>query len=237
MTISLSRKPQVFSSRLLTIFFSIVFSLSPSLVWSGVLFEDDFEKGISNRWVDKGFLSIRNKTRYDLFEEENGNRCLRAISEKSYSGKGIFLYYDPKIYPILEWKWKIENIIEKGDVRRKEGDDHAAKIYIVFDGPSYWNPFDKRVLVYFWANKLPKGEMVPNAYAPETEMMIALQSSEQNVGEWKMEHVNIYEDYKKAFDEEPYDVEGIAFVADTDNTKEKVISYFDDIVIRTVENN
>lgn len=237
MTTLLYRRRLFFNSKLLAIFFLIILFFSPFPVLAEILFQDDFENGISARWVEKGFPSIKKKTIYDLFLEKNGNRCIRAISDRSHSGKGTFLNYDPHKYPILEWRWRVENIIEKGDVKRKEGDDHAAKVYIIFDGPSFWNPFDKRVLVYFWATKLSKGEIVSNTYEPEIERMIALQSGGQNVGEWKTEQVNIYKDYKRAFDEEPHDVEGIAFVADTDNTKEKVISYFDDIVIRTVENN
>ncbi len=216
-------------------FFFLTLLLSPSLLMAEVLLKEDFEKGISDRWVERGFPSIRNKTRYELFVEENGNRCIRAISNNSYSGKGIFISFNAKKYPILEWRWKIENIIEKGDARKKEGDDHAAKIYVIFPGRSSWNPLDKRLLIYFWASRVPRGEIIPNAFEPEIARMIAIQSGREHVGEWKTENVNIYEDYKRAFGEEPAEVEEIAFVVDTDNTGESVVSYFDDLVIRTAE--
>jgi hypothetical protein len=69
------------------------------------------------------------------------------------------------------------------------------------------------------------GEIIPNAFEPEIVRMIAIQSGRGHVGEWKTESVNIYEGYKRAFGEEPAEVEGVAFVTDTDNTGESVVSY------------
>ena len=229
----LNLKQRIFNVGFFSLFLILTISTSPFDARAETFFKDNFENGISGRWEDEGFLFIKNKTVYELYEEENGNKCIRATSDNSFSGKGIFIGYDPKRYPILEWRWKIENIIERGDARNREGDDYAAKIYVIFGGKSYINPLDKRILVYFWANKLLKGEIISNAYEPRIEKMIALQSGSKNVGIWKSERVNIYEDYKKAFGEEPENVEGISFVTDTDNTKERAVSYYDDIVVKT----
>jgi len=210
-------------------------SLNPVTVTAEVLFHDDFEEGLSDKWIESGFPSIKKKTRYDIFKEKDGNQSLRAVSEKSYSGRGVFINYAPQRYPILEWRWKIENIIEKGDVRTKDGDDHAAKVYVIFDGSSLFNPFDRRALAYIWATRLPEGEIVPNSHEPESVKMIALRSGKKHIMVWRAEKVNIYKDYRKAFKEEPGNVKGIVFVVDTDNTKERAVSYFDDLLIRSAE--
>ncbi|HNP30842.1 MAG TPA: DUF3047 domain-containing protein, partial [Nitrospirales bacterium] len=41
-----------------------------------------------------------------------------------------------------------------------------------------------------------------------------------------------YEDYKKAFGEDPPNISGVAIMTDTDNTKESAIAYFGDIVFK-----
>ena len=42
----------------------------------------------------------------------------------------------------------------------------------------------------------------------------------------------IYEDYKKAFGENPPKISGVAIMTDTDNTKESAIAYFGDIIFK-----
>ena len=49
---------------------------------------------------------------------------------------------------------------------------------------------------------------------------------------WVDEERNIYEDYKKAFGEEPPMINGVATMSNTDNTKEPATAYYGDIVFR-----
>jgi len=52
------------------------------------------------------------------------------VSDNSASGLIRKTNIDPEKFPIIKWKWKVTNIYEKGDVRRKKGDDYPASIYI-----------------------------------------------------------------------------------------------------------
>jgi len=201
-----------------------------------VLFGEDFEAGLSDRWVEQGFPSIRRRNVFSLGLESNGNHYLNVESAHSYSGKGVHLSFSAEQCPLINWRWRVSNIIQAADVTRKEGDDGAAKLYVVFDGPSYWNPFDKRILVYLWDNVSSVGSILPNPWLPEKERMVILESGKDKVGRWVAEQVNLLEDFKRAFPgEEPGDVEGLAFLADTDNTHSKVSAGFDDLLIRCRE--
>ena len=40
----------------------------------------------------------------------------------------------------------------------------------------------------------------------------------------------MYEDYKKAFGEEPTMISGVAIMTDTDNTRESAVAWYGDIV-------
>ena len=126
----------------------------------------------------------------------------------------------------------ISGTVARADIRRKEGDDAAAKIYIVFDGPSGWNPFDKRILVYVWDNAAPVGSVVPNAWLPDKERMLVLESGPDKVGQWITERVDLARDLSRSFPGESIgDVEAIAFIADTDNTMSEVWAALDDLRI------
>ena len=60
--------------------------------------------------------------------------------------------------------------------------------------------------------------------------MIVVQSGPQRVGSWVEEERNVYEDYQLAFGEEPPAISGVAIMSDTDNTKERAVAYYGDIV-------
>ncbi len=62
--------------------------------------------------------------------------------------------------------------------------------------------------------------------------MIVVESGPQKVGMWVVEERNIYEDYKRAFGEEPPTINGVAIMTDTDNTKEQATAYYGDIVFQ-----
>lgn len=195
-----------------------------------VFFSEDFEKGLDeNIWVEEGFPNIDKHNVFEWIAEPGGNHALKTVSDSSYSGKGIKKEFDPSRFKILSWRWKVSNVIEKADGDTKEGDDYAARIYIVFEKNffSIW----PTILVYCWDNKHPIESIYPNPWQKEKEKMIVLESGPAKVGSWVEERRNLYDDYVKAFQEKPPNVEGIAFVPDTDNTKSKVEAFFDDLKI------
>jgi hypothetical protein len=73
--------------------------------------------------------------------------------------------------------------------------------------------------------------MVPNPYTDRV-IMIVIESGETRLDEWIIEERNVYEDYMKAFGENPPKISGVAIMTDTDNTKESAVAYFGDIVFK-----
>ena len=61
--------------------------------------------------------------------------------------------------------------------------------------------------------------------------MVILKNKDSESQQWHVEERNIYEDYKKAFGEEPKDVISVAIMTDTDNTSAMAESYYGDIVV------
>ncbi len=205
----------------------------PAVGAENVLFRENFEVGLDAEWIERGFPSIGRKNVFTLAVENDGNHYLRVESDRSTSGRGVQLKFDVHRCPLLSWRWRVSAVIAKADLRTKEGDDAAAKIYVVLDGPSRWNPMDKRLLVYVWDNRLPAGTVLPNAWQPDRARMVVLESGVQRVGQWVDEQVDLARDYARAFPgEEGGSVAAFAFMADTDNTSARVHAGVDDLQIR-----
>jgi len=210
-------------ARLLSIavFIGLLFSAAGSSPLEQVL--DDYKNGLSPAWQTKSFVG---KTHYTT-ESDDRQFYIKARSTASASGLFYKIDYDSKDQPILRWSWKIERTIAKGDERTKAGDDFAARVYVVFPSFIFWKT---RTLNYIWANRLPKGEALPNAFTANA-MMIAVESGNGRAGQWLSEERNIHEDFKKYFKAEPPRVGAIAIMTDTDNTGESATAWYGPIIM------
>lgn len=154
----------------------------------------------------------------------------------------------PQDFPIIEWQWKIDSVLESGDVTEKDGDDYPARIYITFDYPvsdlsfgdkikyKFYKTFTSfdvptRALNYVWANKAEKESIHPNPFTDWVQV-IAVESGNEKAGTWQTETRNILDDYKAAFGEEPPAITGIQIMTDSDNTGESAEAAYGKIILR-----
>jgi hypothetical protein len=188
---------------------------------------DDYKSGLSSKWEEKSFAG---ETKYRVTTEDN-IKCIKAESNATASALIYKIKYDPKKYPILSWQWKVSNILKKGNALKKEGDDYAARVYVIFPSLLFWKT---KAINYIWASSLPEGKAVPNKFTSNAKM-IAIQSGEENVGKWISEERNVFEDYKKLFGEDPPSAGGVAIMTDTDNTGESAVAWYGPIKILKVQ--
>ena len=202
----------------------ILILISTSLsAWPDEIILDNYRDGLSPKWEEKSF---EGKTQYQVTREDN-RLCIRASSNASASGLYYKIKYDTKQYPLLMWSWKVERIVSKGDARYKDGDDYAARVYVIFPSWAFWKT---KALNYVWANKLPKGEAVPNPFT-KNAIMIAVESGPERTGQWTEGKRNVLEDYRRYFGGEPPKVGAIAIMTDTDNTGEAARACYGPITI------
>lgn len=182
---------------------------------------DDFENGLRPGWTERVF---EGRTEYRVVRE-GADHVLRADSRAAASGLILEEEIDLEAYPVLSWRWKVEGVLEKGDGRTKEGDDYAARVYVIF--PHWFFP-RTRTINYIWANRLPKGAIVPNPFTTNA-VMVAVESGEENAGRWMAESRNVHADYRTIFGEDPPRAGGVAVMTDTDNTGGSATAWYDDI--------
>jgi hypothetical protein len=196
-------------------------------------------------WEPLTFPKISKHTDYELVKDGD-TLVVKAVSEAAASGLTRKIAIDLNKTPILHWRWKVDNVIQKSDVTRKEGDDYAARIYITFAYEPDKVSFGKKLkynagkllfgsdlpigaINYIWESKTPKDTIVDNAYTDFVKMIV-VESGTEKAGQWLKETRNVYEDYKKAFGEEPPMISGVAIMTDTDNTGETATAYYGDII-------
>jgi DUF3047 family protein len=198
-------------------------------------------------WKPLTFPKIKRHTAYTLIREGD-SVIVKAVSEASSSGLTRDITIDPKEYPIVQWRWKIGNLLKTSDVTRKEGDDYPARLYITFAYDSgKVSLFEKAkyeaarllygqypplgALNYIWDSKAAKGAVVPNPYT-DRAMMIVVESGAADVNRWITEERNVYDDYKTAFGEGSPLISGVAIMTDTDDTGESATAFYGDIVFK-----
>ena len=200
-----------------------VFALSVTLMGAvglsaGPLLIDDFGKGLSAGWEKEIF---KGETVYAPVVDE-GRTAVKAESRSTASALIYRVSLDPQTYPRLSWSWKIVRTIGKGDERTKAGDDYAARVYVVFPSTLFWRT---RAVNYIWANRLPRGAFLPNAYTGNA-VMVAVESGDGNAGRWIDEERDLVGDYRRAFREDPPKVGAVAIMTDTDNTGEEAVAWY-----------
>jgi hypothetical protein len=188
--------------------------------------------------------SRRPRTVYTL-AQDSGRTVLRAEANASASALSRALRVEPGSYPMLRWRWKITNLLERSDLRRKSGDDFPARLYVFFDYDSARLPLAQRAklaiaralygdamplaaLCYVWDTRSTAGTIVPNAYTDRVAMIV-VESGAAHLGQWVNMERNVLADFKAAFGEDAPAITGIAVAVDTDDTGERAVSFFGDI--------
>lgn len=157
--------------------------------------------------------------------EENGNHFLHARAEQQAVQIGLEQEFQPTQLPLLRWRWRVQQLPPGGDERHKETNDSAAGIYVIFD-----NRLLPRVIKYVWSATLPVGTRFqsPSYIRMKT---VVLETGTNGIGEWREEKVNVYEDYKALFGEEPGTGQGIGLLTGSKSTQSLAIADYDDFAL------
>ncbi len=177
------------------------------------------------KWEKKSF---KGDTFYKIVTE-NDKKVIQANSNGTASGLFHKVNLDPANFRYLRWSWKIKNTIPKGYENRKDGDDYAARVYVVFPGRFFWQT---KAINYIWSNHLPKGQFIPNAFTGNA-MMMAVESGTGSAGKWLTEERDVLADYRRLFGGAPQQIGAIAIMTDTDNTGGEATAWYGELSIAT----
>ncbi len=167
----------------------------------------------------------KNKTIYSVGSNENGN-FLKAEADNSASGLGKEIKIDLNKTPFINITWKVERDLKGIKENTKKGHDYAARVFAIKKTGA--TPLSNRAINYVFSSNSDVGE---NRSSPYTKKSIdnVLASTKDSLNQWVTVKANVKEDFKRFHDLDVNVLDGLALMADTDNSKLKSIAYFQDI--------
>ena len=166
-----------------------------------------------------------NKTTYSVGSNENGN-YLKAVADNAASGLGKEIKIDLNKTPFINITWKIEKDIPGIDETAKKGHDFAARVFVIKKTGA--TALSNRAINYVFSSNQDVGS---NSRSPYTKKSIdnVLATTKTNLNEWVTVKANVKEDFKKFHNLDVNELDGLAIMSDTDNSKMKSIAYFQNI--------
>ena len=166
-----------------------------------------------------------NKTIYTVGSNDNGN-FLKAIANNGASGLGKEVKIDLNKTPFINISWKIEKDLPGIKEDTKKGHDFAARVFAVKKTGA--TPLSNRAINYVFSSN---NEIGKNWSSPYTKKSVdnVLASTKDNLNEWVTVKANVKEDFKKFHNLDINELDGLAIMSDTDNSKMKAIAYYQNI--------
>ena len=208
----------------ITLFLSIIFfTLNSSYADKVTIFEFT-EKELSELEVRK-VRGADNKTDYSVSSNKDGN-FLKAVADNAASGLGKEIKIDLNKTPFINITWKVEKDLKGIIENTKKGHDYAAHVFAIKKTGA--TPLSNRAINYVFSSNSEVGENRPSPYTKKS-IDYVLASTKNNLNLWVTVKANVKEDFKKFHDLDVNELDGLAIMADTDNSKLKSIAYFQSI--------
>jgi hypothetical protein len=194
----------------------------------GILWVDRFAGGVDAKGFPVGW-NLEKEPGSDskiTLEQEKEGHFLRLLSVGDTFGLKKEMSFDIRQYPYLSWRWRATKLPKGGDIRKRETDDQAGQIYVVF--PKFPTMINFRSVGYIWDSQAPAG-FSGTSTAYSKMKYVVLQSGVNNLNQWVSESRKVYEDYKKLFQEEPPTVGTVLLYINSQHTKSSVSCDYADI--------
>ena len=168
---------------------------------------------------------IKSKTTYTLGSNENGN-YLKAESEGKASGLGKEIKINLLKTPFINITWKVEKDLSGIDENSKKGHDYAARVFVI--KKTGITALSNRAINYVFSSNNFVGENWPSPYTKKS-IDYVLSTTKEHHNQWITVKANVREHFKKFHDLDIKELNGVAIMTDTDNSKLKAISYYQNI--------
>ena len=203
----------------------IIFILTISLSIANETNVFDFTNSELSKLKVRKVRGADNKTVYTVGSNENGN-FLKAIAENAASGLGKEVKVDLNKTPFINITWKIEKDLSGIKENTKKGHDYAARVFVIKKTGA--TPLSNRAINYVFSSN---SNIKDNWSSPYTKKSIdnVLSTTKINMNEWVTVKANVKDDFKKFHDLNVDELDGIAIMSDTDNSKLKAIAYYQNI--------
>jgi len=213
----------------------LTFILTPAGVArgeNGILTVDRFQGGVNAEGIPSGWKleKIPGPNSKYVIERDKEDLFLRLHSVNDGFGLRKEISFDIRQYPYLSWWWKAGQLPKGGDIRKKETDDQGGQIFVVF--PRFPFLVNSRSMGYIWDTQAPKG-LAGTSPAYNKAKYVILQSGTEKLNQWVFESRNVFEDFKKYFQEDPPPVGAVLIYINSQYTQTAAEICFTEIFFST----
>ena len=205
------------------IFIIYLFFLTPVLSKNINVFEFT-EKEISKLKVRK-VRGADSNTKYSLGNNENG-KFLKAEANNSASGLGKEIKINLKETPFLNITWKVEKDLPGIDEDSKKGHDYAARVFVVKKTGA--TPLSNRAMNYVFSSNNDVNTYHPSPFTKRS-IDYVLSTTKENLNKWVTVKVNVRDHFQKFHNLDLDEINGVAIMSDTDNSKLSSVAYYQNI--------
>tara|TARA_B100001093_G_scaffold493901_1_gene536618 strand:+ start:2189 stop:2842 length:654 start_codon:yes stop_codon:yes gene_type:complete len=168
---------------------------------------------------------VKGETTWLLGKNENGT-YIKALAEGKGSGLGKEIEINLLKTPFINITWKVEKDLSGIIENSKKGHDFAARVFVIKKTGS--TALSNRAVNYVFSSNNSIDNYWPSPYTKKS-IDYVLSTTKKNNNEWVTVKANVREDFKKLHDLDVENLNGIAIMTDTDNSKLKAISYYQNI--------
>jgi len=168
---------------------------------------------------------LKGKTTYTLGSNDKGN-YLKAESEGKASGLGKKVKINLIKTPFINITWKVEKDLTGINEQSKKGHDYAARVFII--KKTGITPLSNRAINYVFSSNNIIGKHWRSPFT-KNSIDYVLATTQDNLNEWVSVKANVKEHFKKLHDIDVNEIEGVAIMTDTDNSKLPAIAYYQNI--------
>ena len=165
------------------------------------------------------------KTKYSLGKNEYGN-FIRSVSKNAASGLGKEIKINLSKTPFLNITWKVKKDLSGINENSKKGHDYAARVFVIKKTGA--TPLSNRAMNYVYSSNNEIDSHQPSPYTKKS-IDYVLSTTKENLNEWVTVKVNVKKHFKKFHDLDVNNIEGVAIMTDTDNSKKPAIAYYQNI--------
>ena len=206
-------------------FILITFLFFFSLAYAEIINVFDFtEEELSTLKVRK-VRGADAKTKYTLGNNDNG-KYIKAEANNSASGLGKELKINLIKTPFLNITWKVEKDLNGIVEDSKKGHDYAARVFVIKKTGA--TPLSNRAMNYVFSSNNDINTYHPSPFTKKS-IDYVLSTTKEDLNEWVTVKVNVRDHFKKFHDLDLDDINGIAIMSDTDNSKLNAIAYYQNI--------
>ena len=173
----------------------------------------------------KKVRGANSKTKYTLGNNDNG-KYIKAEANNSASGLGKELKINLIKTPFLNITWKVEKDLNGIVEDSKKGHDYAARVFVVKKTGA--TPLSNRAMNYVFSSNNDINTYHPSPFTKKS-IDYVLSTTKEDLNEWVTVKVNVRDHFKKFHDLDLDDINGIAIMSDTDNSKLNAIAYYQNI--------